>query len=315
MRILEKAGVSGTKCYTYFALKTAVELHINDQRIKENYRHNYKIAKKMFSDYMLHDWENRAREFIFSFMRYETVLIWQPGKVGSSSIARSLEEARIHYIHLHCLAFGNWLRPEIHNSYGIQQYWQKKPIEKLNLFNSEKIKVISLVRDPVGRGVADYFEGLGTEYIKYDETDFNIYQHINDFLVKETEVGEYGYIFEWFNQEIKEFLGIDIYKYDFNRKKGYQIIRENNVEILLIKLERLNDCEDILGRFLELGEFKLLGENIGADKLYKFVYEEVKKTLKIPECVINFYYKNNKAMDHFYTEEEKLRFINKWSRN
>lgn len=313
--MLDRKRLREIKCYTYFALKTSIELHIDDRRIKKVYRNNYQIGKRMFSDHILNDWENRAREFIFSLMRYDTVLIWQPGKVGSSSIAKSLEKINIQYIQLHCLGFGNWLNPQIHNSYGIQHYWKKNPIEKMDLHDSHKIKIITLVRDPIGRSIADYFEGLGTEYIKHDNTNSNIYQSIKDFLKNEAEVGEYGYIFEWFNHEIKEFFGIDIYKYDFDREKGYQIICEGNVEILLIKLEKLNQCQDVIGRFVEAENFCLLKENIGDDKTYKFAYDEVKRKIKIPESIKNFYYRQNEAMDHFYTEEEKNNFLKKWSEN
>ena len=97
LRMLDSHGLSDIRCYTYFALKTTVELHIDDHRIKESYRKDYNISKEIFSDHMLNDWENRAREYIYSMMQYDTILIWQPGKVGSTSIAKSLEKERIHY--------------------------------------------------------------------------------------------------------------------------------------------------------------------------------------------------------------------------
>lgn len=316
LRILDDYKISNVECYTYFALKTAVELHIEDKRIAEAYRKDFYIARKAFYDYLLNDWENRARKFIYSSMLHDTIAVLQPGKVGSTSIAKSLDKEKIHYSHLHSLAFGNWLDPNIKNSYGIWHQWQKSPIKKLeSIHQSEKVKVISLVRDPIGRSIADYFEGLGSEYMKYESNEnFDIYQEVNEFIRKEAKVGEYGYIFEWFNQEIKNFFGIDIYQYGFDRKKGYFIICEGNVEILLIKMERINDCQEILGQFVGVDNFELEKENIGDRKLYKFVYEEVKRTIQIPKDILDFYYKGNKAMDHFYTETEKKEFKRKWSK-
>jgi len=81
---------------------------------------------------------------------------------------------------------------------------------------------------------------------------------------------------------------------------------------LLIKTEKLSGSQDILGQFIGNKDFKLLDSNVGNQKTYKFAYEEVKNTIRIPEHIIDFYYRGNKAMDHFYTEEEKKRLIQKW---
>lgn len=314
LKVLDIHGLSEISCYTYFALKTTVELHINDRRIKEDYRKDYDIAKKMFSDHMMHDWENRAREYIYSIMQRDTILVWQPGKVGSTSIVKSLEREKIPYAHLHCLSFANWLDAEVHNSYGIQHHWRDKPVKKLGIMQDlEKVKIISLVRDPIARSIADYFEGLGRLYSKYEDMDVDFYQDMNNFIEKEARVGKSGYIFEWFNHEIKEFFDIDIYQYDFDKKKGYQVINKDNIELLLIKTEKLTDCQEILGRFVGVKKFKLMNDNVGNQKIYKFAYNEAKQLIKIPDHIINFYYRENECMDHFYTENEKKKFIEKWS--
>ena len=131
---------------------------------------------------------------------------------------------------------------------------------------------------------------------------------------RHTKVGEYGAIFEWFNMEIKKIFGIDVLEYDFNKEKGYQIIQKDNVELLLVKAEQLDFCQDIIGKFVEVEDFKVERKNVGSEKLCKFVYDEVKKRIEIPKYILDFYYKENKAMDHFYTAEEKEKLRKKWSR-
>jgi len=84
--------------------------------------------------------------------------------------------------------------------------------------------------------------------------------------------------------------------------------------LLLIKTEKLNDCQDIIGQFVGVEDFKLVKDNVGNKKISKFAYDEVLRTIEIPEDVIDFYYKGNKAMDHFYTESEKEKFMMKWSK-
>lgn len=313
LQVLEGYRLFNADFYTYFALKTTIELHLCDSRIKETFREDFLIAKRTYYDFIKNDLEDRAREFIFSVMLHDLIVVWQPGKVGSTSIARSLKAMGIHYTHMHCLAFHNWVDLELRNACGISHYWESEPIEKLDILKkSEKVKIISLVRDPIARSVADYFEGLGTLYSKYDNIDRGVYQELNDFIGREAELGECGYIFEWFNQEIKAFFDIDVYQYPFDKEKGYQVVCKDNVELLLIKTEKLSGSQDVLGQFIGNKDFKLLDSNVGNQKTYKFAYEEVKNTIRIPEHIIDFYYRGNKAMDHFYTEEEKKRLIQKW---
>lgn len=313
---LEQDGLVGVTCYTFFALKFTVELHINDKRIKETYREDFFIARNTFFEYMQNYWENRGRRLIYSTMLQDMVIVLQPGKVGSSSIVASLEKLKIYCIHSHCLSFTNWLSNDIHNAYGSRYCWQYKLSEELKSFHSmQKIKVISLVRDPIGRAVSDFFQGLEmSEYSRYDSSDLDICQRINNFIRRESEVGCCGYMFEWFNQEIKEVFGIDVYEHDFDRKKGWQLIYKDNVELLLLKSEKLDDCQEIIGEFVENDNFELIKENVGNEKPCKFAYDEVKRIIEIPEVVLNFYYKDNQAMDHFYTEEEKKGFYKKWLR-
>lgn len=84
-------------------------------------------------------------------------------------------------------------------------------------------------------------------------------------------------MFEWFDLEIKENFGIDVYGYDFDKERGFQIIRQDNVELLLMKLEKLDDCQEIIGEFVGAEDFKLIKSNMGNNKLYKFAYNELKK--------------------------------------
>lgn len=101
---------------------------------------------------------------------------------------------------------------------------------------------------------------------------------------------------------------------DLIRKKGFQIIKKGNVELLLIKTEKLNGCQEVIGQFIGIKNFKWMNANVGTDKPYKFIYNEVKGTIKIPKQIIEFYYKRNKCMDHFYSLEEKKKFSERWSK-
>lgn len=309
IKMLDHYGLLDVECYTYFALKAAIEIHINDCRISDTFRGNFNKAKAAYIKYALNNiFTNNKLRCAFEVMLYDPILIWQPGKVGSSTIAKSLGQRNIRFVHIHDLRQDNYESTIDYNN-------------RLSLLrNLEKVQIISLVRDPIARSISHYFEhwhldGYSLFDASFDESNLNMYQRIIAFTEREAKTGQYGFMFDWFNQEIKEILDIDIYQHDFDKNKGYQFIYQDNIELLLIKTEKLNDCQEVIGKFVGADNFKLVNKNVGNQKPYKFVYEAIKKSFRIPEHIINFYYKGNKAMDHFYTSEEKENFIKKWSRD
>ncbi len=325
LKTLEECGISDVDCYTYFALKFTIEFHINNYRINDVYRKNFNRAKTAYVEYVWNELNiMRKLNYLFSHMLYDSILIWQPGKVGSSSVFRSLTEMGTRCIHIHHLAANVNLNVRENSIWDKPQLYQKLSkggdISSSFLHDSEKMKIISLVRDPIERSVSQYFQffqidGYFIYDAGYDDSDLNVYQKIANHMEQGIKIGECGSMFEWFNHEIKAALDLDVYQHNFDKERGYQIIRQNNVELLLIKTEKLNDCQKVIEEFVEAKNFKLVNDNIGNQKPYKFVYDEIKKSIQIPEHIINFYYKGNKAMDHFYTEEEKQNFIRKWTKN
>ncbi len=304
LKTLDHYGMSEALCYTYFSLKFTVEFHLEDARIDQSFREELKTARKLYLDWLYSDRVNIIRQLLYSTKLYETILVLTPRKVGTTSVAKSIAKCAVHSIQTDRVCLGNWTK-------------EKNPDrrEVLGILHKEKkVKIISLIREPIARAISDYFYGMEISgYLRdYIPVGSDIYDGIRIFLEKETKIGNYGYVFDWFNTEIKDMFGIDIYQYPFDREKGYQIIYKDNIELLLLKMEKLDVCQDIIGKFVGAENFKLIRDNVGTEKLYKFAYTELKKTIKIPEPIIDFYYKENAAMDHFYTEKEKELFTEKW---
>lgn len=304
---LREYGLSKIKFYTYFALKNTIKIHIDDKRIPKEYKERVKIEKMVCRAYVMTSLELDGLAMIQDIILCnKSILILQPGKVGSKAVKVGLERKGMHCIHAHMLA---------DTPLGCQRMLEER-LEGVKLLNKpeDKVKIISLIRDPIGRDISKFFQGFSLEYRLQNDVGTGIYEGIEAYLKENVEVGEGGWIFEWFNREIKNVLGIDVYQSEFDKEKGCQIIRKGNVELLLIKTERLNECQEIIGRFAGVKNFKLAKENVGNNKPYKFAYNEVIRTLKIPKQIIDFYYKGNKYMDHFYTMEEKEEFAKKWHR-
>lgn len=304
LQTLNECGLQGIACYTYFALKYTVEFHINDKRIPGTYRENFHVAKRLYNENVYGDRMNLIRAFIWKRSLYDMILVLTPRKVGTTSVARSLLQASVHAIQTDRLIPGNWTNENVADKE-----------ELIRLFcNGKKIRVISLIRDPIARALSDYFYGLDVEgYARaYLPVRPDIFQGVKDFMEEEIQTGSSGAVFEWFDREIRGSFDIDIWQHDFDKEKGYSIICKDNVELLLIKMERLNDCQSVIGEFAGAKEFRLAKENAGSERLYHFAYNEFKKAFQVPQHILDFYYKENKAMDYFYTEEEKKRFREKW---
>lgn len=305
LHTLDGCGLQDTACYTYFALKYTVEFHINDERIPESYRENFRIARKLYNENVYGDRMNLIRAFIWKRALYDMVLVLTPRKVGTTSVARSLIQSSVYTIQTDRLMPGDWTNEKVADKE-----------ETIRLFrNGKGIKVISLIRDPIARALSDYFYGLDIEgYARaYLPVRPDIFQGVTDFMEEEIQTGSHGAVFEWFDREIRGSFGIDIWAHDFDKEKGYTIIRKDNIELLLIKMEKLNDCQSVIGQFAGAENFSLAKENAGSERLYHFAYNEFKKAFRVPQHILDFYYKENKAMDYFYTEEEKKKFMKKWS--
>lgn len=311
IEILNSYEMPEIYCYTYFALKFTLEFHINNPKILKSFRTDFKTAKKTWYEYWWRNQEQATLKYFATSILYDTILLLQPGKVGSVSILEGLNKVGKRSAHIHRMSVSNW--PDREKQVAIDEYMQGADL----LRRTGCYKVISLVRDPIARDISWFFQRLDINgYICGMEEigDTDIYEKIYNLLENHMGVGRYGWIFEWFSREIGENFDIDIYQYDFDREKGYQIIHKGNVDLLLIKTEKLNDCQEVIGEFIGDKNFRLVNSNVTDDKLSRFTYEELKRTIKIPEYIGDFYYNANWAMDHFYTSNEKQEFIRKWFR-
>jgi len=252
------------------------------------------------------------------------ILVYQPGKVGSSSVCNSLAAICINATHVHMLTdyFIYDLIPELP--------WKPEASELEIISNcsqycsdkmkrSEGLKIITLVREPLSRDYSQTLYHLG----EFSKNGYLLpYNSLLDICAegikkRATQNGKckFGYQFEWFINELKEVFGINVYDHLFDRQRGYSILKQNNIEVLVIKLEKLNDLEQVIGKFVGAPYFKLINANEASKKNYKELYRNVQNSIKIPREIVSMYYDGNPYMDHFYSEEEKKCFLKKWENN
>lgn len=232
------------------------------------------------------------------------------GKVGSSTIYASLkkEKPNSDVFHIHFLS-KNWLDnilPKEHKSFHINIRKGKNLREYINNNPIKRLKIITLVREPVIRGISDFFENWETRYDNIDKLSL-------DELTSVLEEEDYNYVLNWFNSEFNNYLKIDFYKYKFNKERGYSIYKFKNFDILCIKLEKLNTVsKSALKKYIKK-DIELIYTNSSEKKTGNQLYKDIKSNYKIPRDKLLELY-DSKYMKHFYTDEEINTFVKKWSK-
>ncbi|CAN5422868.1 putative capsular polysaccharide synthesis family protein [soil metagenome] len=234
------------------------------------------------------------------------------GKVGSVTIEKTIAK-RVFYnkiFHLHFLSKEGLEKHKAFNKTE-QGYSDAREFEVVRKNNPQKrVKIITLVRDPLARDISDLFQNFRVYMSVQQIKEVNVEQLLNRFKGFDHE-----YALQWFDDEFRNYLGVDIYGFEFNKKKGYQIIENLNCDVLIIRLENLTSVfSDAMQAFTGIGGWILSSEeNSAENKAYSELYESFKKKVVIGKDVLDLLY-NSKYYNHFYTQEEKAKSISKWAR-
>ncbi len=333
IKCLEELGFNGD-IYTNFAVDIAFRMNYKTADFSEDFIRKYEYRLK---------WEEKTREMqnkngYFSMERLnevgywmacggfqkQNVIILHPCKVASTSIDQSLSMSGLNALHRHqLLPYPNFRENE------------KEIYDEFSGFIKKKnIKIITLVREPIIHDLSLFFNYLREPYRKwYQGFKSDFYTLYNEHITKNWgEKAEwkdefdsyeefniqcmlggknYGY-FEWFEYEIKQLFGVDILSYPFNQEKGYTIIKKDNIEILVMQMEKLNSLVKVIAEFVEIPDFELHNTNMADDKEYQYIYNVIKKNMRYPKWYIDLYYKNNKYMNYFYSKQDQEEFLTKF---
>lgn len=300
--VLGKGAQCGqTDCYEYiftsYGVKMAIAKHIRDKRFSEEVRNSFLKDVELYYRYGR---VIQVAGLIKAVMKEDPdVMVYTAGKVGSSTMSDSLRKAN-----LSCIQVESFFYPEHQLDKGIQDVWGGYCLEKIK----KGIKIITIVREPIARGISVFMQLLMYSLVENDRS--MQYQIVEGCLRHNTYPFEY-----FFDQELARVTGIDVFQYPFDREKGYGVIKENNFEVLLLTLEKLKSNKQVIQEFVGKPEFEFVSANVGGEKAYKHIYADVKKNLKIPYEIIEEIYLNNTRLHHFYTPEDIAGFQKKWEPN
>ncbi len=222
------------------------------------------------------------------------VLIYQMGKVASSSIHHSLKKQYSGAVaHAHHIGSSNWASQLFYE-------WFNR---------GQTIKIISPVRDPIGYNISAFFHNFeiitGTPY---SQNKLTTDESIQLFLDKV----DHDIPLNWFDINIKKYFNVDIYS-DTSLDGDAKEYHHNNVSILVFRID-IDDIkkEKAIQDFLDLPNFKLHNRNISSEKIYNKSYSEFKNRLKLPSTYLKKM-EESKFFNHFYSKQEIAKILSKWS--
>ena len=249
------------------------------------------------------------------------VLVYQMGKVGSSSIYASLlKQYPGVVLHSHLFSRDN---KDSKIRYLYQWVMSKsKPLKiitlglscKCNNFQwvmskSKPLKIITLTREPVGRNVSAFFQNFERETgVPYARSSFSIEELKGHFLSNY----DHEIPLKWFDKHVLANFGVDVFATPFP-ENGVCTYSENNVEILIMRVEIDDDLKAVaVADFLGLAGFELNNINIGEAKDYSVTYKAFKQEVKLPVDYIDRMC-DSKYFNHFYGKQVISATRKRWS--
>lgn len=238
-------------------------------------------------------------------------LIYSMGKVGSSTVKELVEQQfpflpcfQPHFLSDH------WLK-EIIPAMPEHYHVNLKPAQEFNEFRKlhpeYKVKIITLVREPVIRDISDVFENWRDFFKTNDMKSLTSNQ-----ILERLHTHNFEYTLNWFDTEFKAWTGVNVYEQDFDKGKGYSIWQSNGHDILCIQLEQLNEvlCKamsEFAGLKLQPGKSANTSEQKGMKELYRTVASTFSLSNEQQAIVYQ-----SKYVNHFYSANDINRQKQRW---
>lgn len=271
------------------------------------------------------------------------------GKVGSTSVVSALQRIfpaqRIHQTHL--LSDEGVLRG--------MEWWLDQPnaprvkvpdhlLASIELgrqladgVDSADWYLLCLVREPVGRNVSAFFQDLHRQWLPHlpatsreictrvlkgsaDPTEAEFRALLSDLSDVFENKFPHGWYDRWFDEEMRDVFGIDVFAGEFPTDRGFQIYRNGTVRMLLLRIEDLPQVFDVAVReWLDGSPFATVAlppwreerANDAGAKRYADLYRAfLDARLVSPEILATV--GDSRTARHFYTPAERAEFRSRW---
>ena len=242
------------------------------------------------------------------------ILIYQMGKVGSTSVSSSLNAAGLknYLFDIHFLSNDlNKYRKFFIDSGIVPVPYHIElglALRKRIIRNSfGRFKIISMVRDPIGRQISDVFQNPEIMEMDIRNPDELIDKNKAMALIQDkfSDLKTFDYVFEWFDRELKSVFGIDVFAKPFNRDSGWTIYNGENADALVLRMEDLSAVgENVISEFLNTPrKITLFESNVRSQTPEAKAYSYVKNNVKIDRKLCEKVYASQ-FVRHFYSDTQ-----------
>jgi hypothetical protein len=258
---------------------------------------------------------------------HEPVVVYQMGKVGSSTIVTSLRalQCKMYVHHVHALteegiAAAEAVYRKIGQESHVDTFVRSKHLLSSRYLchriksriNGRKWKFITLVREPISRNISSFFQEidhlLPNFLQRYKAGEVDVETMVQTFFDK----FDHEHVLQWPEKHLQPVLDLDLYESDFPKDQGYQIYSGEHYDLLLLKLEALDECaEDAFHEFLGIEKIELVKTNVSKTREYAEAYQQFKEHLSLPDSYIDAMY-SSQYMQHFYSQDEIAAFAAQW---
>lgn len=245
----------------------------------------------------------------------DPLFVFQMGKVGSTTHEETLE-ARYRYFHLH------------HRADFCAKYEPYRVGRRGK--GAEYFDIITATRDPLARKISCFFQHLAVsrenptaEYpFCFDSVEAALNAGMDELIARfhawDDAIPEAT---EWFDRHFEPATGIRIYDHGFDPEKGWQIFRDQNWRVLVLRFEDIGTNhldalnEFVVERYGKRSRIKRLWPaNLSSDKWYFDVMKEFRQKIKFSDADMDAAYCTPYAR-YFYTSEELASMRSKWAQS
>jgi len=281
-----------------------------------------RLSNLVESNYYLACAKYSLRSYTQSLDKLNPIVIYQMGKVGSSSFEKTFYELKLtrpvmkaHVLYREHMEF---LREEL----GItaREYYARHRVEPRSRYLLREIqkarvngrgdwRFITMVRNPVAQNLSSFFQLLDVIFpdlhVRLRAGTLNLDQLREQFIQRYPADCFYN---RWFDREMKASVGIDVLEAPFDPSKGYATYEQGCFNLLLLRLESMRDCaSEAILEYLGIDDFALSETNRGDDKEYAELYKLFREEVVLPADYLDSMYGGRLAR-RFYTAQELEQF-------
>jgi hypothetical protein len=174
--------------------------------------------------------------------------------------------------------------------------------------------VISSTREPVGRRLSGAFfrSRKSTEPVAFEAALARLLDEKP--AARGLMAGAHWWELDaWFDANVKETMGIDIFAEPFDQARGWQIYEGEEARLLLIRQESFARLPEAVSAFygLRVRPAAIPHANAGEQHAYRGSYREAKEKIRVPAPVLDTVY-SARYTRHFYSPDEIRGFKERW---